>query len=96
MLSNASFQVGFLSAMFVDDGESVFVKGLRICEEYEGRKLMPIFAIPVSEWAKKLGANKFVSTYSDTFRPSCRPISKMVRCLCYVIAYILAMNSKVH
>ena len=94
--SNASFQVGFLSAMLVDDGESVFVKGLRICEEYEGRKLMPIFGVPVSEWAKTLGANKFVSTYSDTFRPSCRPISKMVRCLCYVIAYIFAMKSKVH
>ena len=88
IFSNASLQVGFLSAMLVDDGESVFVKGLRICEEYEERKLMPIFAIPVSEWAKTLGANKFVSTYSDTFRPSCRPISKMVRCLCYVIKCI--------
>ena len=70
--------------MLVDEGKNCFVKGLRISEEYEGRKLMPIFIVSVSEWARTFGANKFVSTHTDTVKPSCKPISKMVSCLCYV------------
>ena len=65
--------------MLIDDGESCFVKGLRICEEYEGRKLMPIFLAVGIEWAKTNGAKQLVSTSTDVIRPSCEPTVKMVK-----------------
>ena len=88
------FQIAFLSTMLIDEHESCYIKGLRICKEHEKRGLLPMIFDTVSDWAKTNGALRIVGTLTDPNQGIWRSGRKLTTMVVFYYCSFHYMNTR--
>ena len=57
-----------MSTLLIDSGESYYIKGNRISEEFEGKEVFISFMALLSKWALRNGATNIVATNTNHIR----------------------------